>query len=74
MIVDVTLPDMVMDAYGEATAPILTDDDIAAMWRRADVVDDQGVKTDLFRLLIEVEKLRGMRHDPTSSILKGLSL
>lgn len=52
-------PDIEIRGTGKATAPKLTDSDIDLIRRRANSIDDQQIKTDLFRLLHEVEKLKG---------------
>ncbi len=50
-------PDMVVSGAGTVRPPPLTDDDLAAMWQRAETVDDPQIRTDLFRLLTAVEAL-----------------
>lgn len=55
---DVAFPDMIVRGEGTISAPPLTDSDITAMRSRADAIEDQQIKTDLFRLLAAVESLR----------------
>lgn len=51
------LPPMEIRGIGTFTPPPLTDDDLAAIKLRADAVADDQLRTDLFRLMAEVERL-----------------
>ncbi len=51
-------PDMIVNGVATFAPPELTDADLAAIRERADAVEDQQLKTDLFRLLAELDRLR----------------
>lgn len=55
-------PDMQVRGTGTAMPPPLTDRDVAAMWSRAEAVQDPQIRTDLFRLLTAVEALTAKRE------------
>ena len=48
-------PDMQVRGEGTVKPPPLTDGDLAAMWQRAEAVQDEQVRSDLFRLLMAAE-------------------
>lgn len=48
-------PDMQIHGTGTSQPPQLTVTDLALMWGRAESVQDQQIRTDLFRLLTAVE-------------------
>ena len=52
------IPDLKIRGTGSVCAPALTDDMLDLMMRRADAVEDQTIKSDLFLLILEVRKLR----------------
>lgn len=47
---------------GSFTIPELTSEDLSAIQGRADAVEDQQIKTDLFRLVKEVRRLRDVTN------------
>lgn len=57
------LPDMLIEGSGTFTPPPLLKLDLETIRKRADAIQDQQVKTDLFRLLAEVERLRRIMED-----------
>jgi len=54
-------PDMQIRGEGTAKPPPLTDEDLFAMWQRAELAKDPQVRTDMFRLLTVVEVLTDTR-------------
>jgi hypothetical protein len=56
---------------GLVAPPTFTPDDLAAMWKRADAVTDQQIKTDLFRLLLEVERLWEQQNVANQNAVQG---
>jgi len=59
----VPFPDMIVCGAGTVAPPApLSDADLAAIRDRADNVEDLQLKTDLFRLLHEVETCRQKDH------------
>ena len=57
-----TIPDLVIRGTGSFEPPPLTDVALEAIQERAEQQQDMQLKTDLFRLLIEVRKLREAKH------------
>lgn len=55
---EVAIPDLKIEGKGEILFPELTDSMLDQMMTRADLVEDQVIKTDLFLLILEVRRLR----------------
>lgn len=55
------LPDMEIHGEGTFTPPPLTNEDLVAILERAERIENQQTKTDLFRLIDEVSRLRGAK-------------
>lgn len=58
----VNLPDLKIKGTGAVAAPTLTDAMLDEMMARADKVEDQTIKTDLFLLILEVRAQRGANN------------
>lgn len=58
MIASSKIPDLKIRGTGSVCAPELTEEMLDLMMRRADAVEDQTTKSDLFLLILEVRKLR----------------
>ncbi len=51
-----------INGLGVVRPPEFTAEDFAAIKQRADLVEDQTIKTDLFRLILELESLNSEKH------------
>lgn len=58
----VPFPEIVVRGVGTITMPPLSEMNLAAIRERAELIEDQQTKTDLFRLLAEVEQARESCH------------